>query len=126
MAAYNNSPCIAVDWDPVQSIAAGTCHPTTCVQVAGCTLGGSVTISNTGAGGCGDIYVRTRIDGSCGGTVTLAPAQEGDTTNYGGVVIRCGTMYQVVIYTNQSQASNCNATGAAGFSWTCNECRLIG
>ncbi|MFY9341998.1 MAG: hypothetical protein WAT39_05895 [Planctomycetota bacterium] len=84
-----------------------------------------MTIANTGAGGCGDIYVRTRIDGSCGGTVTLGPGQEGDSTDYSDVEIKCGTFYQVVVYTSQTQASNCNATGAAGFGWTCAACSRI-
>lgn len=125
--AYNNSACIALTWHDPQSVGSGSCGPpTACPELTKCTGGGSVTISNTGAGGCGDIYVRNRVSGTCiGGTTTLgaSPPASSDQS-FDDLTIACGSDFQVVIYTSSHQASNCFAAGAAGFSWTCTSCDL--
>jgi hypothetical protein len=123
--AYNNSPCITVTWDSPQSVTSGSCNQTSCTQILPCKLGGSVTIANSGPSSCGNHYVRTRIDASCGPTVMLGSGQEGDTEDYGDMELKCGTYYQVVIYATDTQASNCAASGVAGFGWTCLRCQAV-
>jgi hypothetical protein len=123
--AYNNSPCIDITWNPPQAVQSGSCHPTTCAEVTKCELGGHPTVSHTGAGGCGDIYVRNRDNGSCGPTVTLSANESHDVGDYDGVGMHCGSEKQVVVYITSGSAANCNATGAAGFGWTCAECKRV-
>jgi hypothetical protein len=121
---YTNSACITITENIAGSLAPGSCTVVgDCKQSTPCTVSGDFTIANTGAAGCGTVYVRTRLTDTCiPGTTPLDPGQNTNIV-YSGHAIPCASSLYVRVYTSDPGA-NCIINAPAGFSWYCYACHL--
>lgn len=84
-------------------------------------MSGAFTITATGAQGCGEIYVRTKITGVCQPGTTVIPSGDSAQFKFGGDELPCGNALQLRVYLTDP-GGHCPSNGAAGLGFTCFEC----